>query len=146
MNEYINVLKKYADFKGRASMKEYWMFFLFNIIIAFSLGLVEGALGLFSYSDDSILATIYQFAILIPSLAVGFRRVHDVDKNGWFYLIPIYSLILVLTKGTTGQNQYGPDPLVNGEQETSNFCSGCGNPIDANSELCTNCSGSTNTN
>lgn len=110
MNWYLIVLKKYAVFSGRARRKEYWMFFLFNIIIAFILGFIEGITGINSGSDESILANIYSFAILIPSIAVGIRRMHDVGKSGWFLLIPIYNLILAATEGNKGDNQYGTDP------------------------------------
>lgn len=110
MNWYLEVLKKYAVFNGRARRKEYWMFFLFNLIIAFVLGLIEGIANINPTSDDSILASIYQLAILIPSIAVGVRRMHDVGKSGWFLLIPIYNLILACTEGTKGENEYGADP------------------------------------
>jgi uncharacterized membrane protein YhaH (DUF805 family) len=51
-------------------------------------------------------------AVLIPSIAVGVRRMHDVGKSGWFLLIPIYNLILALSEGEKGDNKYGPDPKV----------------------------------
>ena len=53
---------------------------------------------------------IYIFAVMIPSLAVAVRRMHDVGKSGWYMLIPIYSFILAITEGEKGTNQYGPDP------------------------------------
>ena len=112
MNYYLSVLKKYAVFSGRARRAEYWYFILFNLIIAFGLGLIEGLSGIASGTDESILATIYQFAILIPSIAVGIRRMHDVNKSGWFLLIPIYNLILAATDGTKGDNKYGADPKI----------------------------------
>lgn len=71
MNWYLEVLKKYAVFSGRARRKEYWMFFLYNLIIAFALGFIEGIADINPKSDDSILASIYQLAIFIPSIAVG---------------------------------------------------------------------------
>jgi uncharacterized membrane protein YhaH (DUF805 family) len=110
MNWYLKVLKQYADFNGRARRKEYWMFFLFNIIIAMILGFIEGVADINPTSDDSILASIYQLAILIPSIAVGVRRMHDVGKSGWFILIPIYNFILAVTDGDKGSNEYGSDP------------------------------------
>jgi uncharacterized membrane protein YhaH (DUF805 family) len=54
---------------------------------------------------------IYSLAVLVPGIAVGVRRMHDVDKSGWYLLIPIYNLILACTPGTDGTNQYGADPL-----------------------------------
>ena len=110
MNWYLAVLKKYAVFSGRARRKEYWMFCLFNIIIGFILGVIEGIAGINSGNNGSILPSIYQLAILIPSIAVGVRRMHDVGKSGWFLLIPIYNLILTVTEGNKGDNQYGTDP------------------------------------
>lgn len=113
MNWYIKVLKQYAVFNGRARRKEYWMFFLFNIIIVMILGFIEGITDINPTSDDSILASIYQLAILIPSIAVGVRRMHDVGKSGWFLLIPIYNFILAVTDGDKGSNEYGADPKEN---------------------------------
>ena len=110
MNYYLTALKKYAVFSGRARRKEYWMFILFSAIISFALGLIEGIAGIAPQVDTSVLAGIYQLAILIPSIAVGVRRMHDVNKNGWFLIIPLYNLILVLTDGTKGDNKYGLDP------------------------------------
>jgi len=57
-----------------------------------------------------IISTIYSLAILIPAIAVGVRRMHDVGKSGWFLLIPIYNLILACTDDVKGDNEYGADP------------------------------------
>lgn len=116
MKYYFEVLRKYAVFNGRSRRKEYWMFFLFSMIICIIIGIVEGIVGLFPERDSSLFANIYSLAILIPSIAVGVRRMHDVDKSGWFLLIPIYNLILACTNGTEGENRYGDDPKsVEGE-------------------------------
>ncbi|MFM7510314.1 MAG: DUF805 domain-containing protein [Bacteroidota bacterium] len=104
MNYYLNVLRNYATFSGRASRKEYWMFVLFNIIVSFAVGFICGLLLV------PEAATIYTLAVLIPSIAVSVRRMHDVDKSGWFILIPIYNLILACTEGTKGENKYGAEP------------------------------------
>ena len=61
-----------------------------------------------------ILGTVASLAFLIPSIAVGVRRMHDVGKSGWFLLIPIYNLILACTPGESGTNEYGPDPKGSG--------------------------------
>ena len=107
---YLRVLKKYAVFSGRAHRKEYWSFVVFSLLISFALGLVEGWLGLWSYTDESVLAFIYNLGILIPCLAVGVRRVHDSDHSGWFVLVPFYNLYLVFIEGGRGTNRFGDDP------------------------------------
>lgn len=109
-NYYFDVLKKYAVFGGRARRKEYWMFYLYNFLICFALGFIEGLTGIDSESDESLLASIYCVAILMPTISVGVRRMHDVNKNGWYIIFPIYNLILLLTDGTKGNNKYGSDP------------------------------------
>lgn len=104
MNYYFKVLQNYATFSGRARRKEYWMFVLFNIIVSFVFGFVCGLIGI------PELANLYTLAVLLPSIAVGVRRMHDVGKSGWFLLIPIYNFILAVTEGEKGENQYGADP------------------------------------
>jgi len=117
MNWYLEVLKKYAVFNGRARRKEYWMFFLFNIIIGAVLGLVEGIAGIAPESAQSVLANLYMLAVLIPGLAVGVRRLHDTGRSGWWLLIafvPIIGVIVLLVylvqDSQPGENQYGPNP------------------------------------
>ena len=104
MNYYLKVLQNYATFTGRARRSEYWYFALFNLIISFGFGFICGLIQV------PELANIYTFAIFIPSIAVGVRRMHDVGKSGWFILIPIYNLILACTDGVQGDNEYGADP------------------------------------
>ena len=108
MKWYLKVVKdNYANFKGRASREEYWMFVLSNIIFVIAIIFIEGFLfGLYS----SILSNIYTLAILVPSIAVGVRRMHDTGKSGWFLLIPIYNFIPAVTSGESGENKYGAVP------------------------------------
>ena len=108
MEWYIKVVRdNYANFKGRASREEYWMFVLFNIIFIFAISFIEGFLfGLYS----SILSDLYVLALLVPSIAVGIRRMHDTGKSGWFLLIPIYNFILAVTQGESNSNKYGEVP------------------------------------
>lgn len=110
MNYYFLVLKKYAVTEGRASRSEFWYFVLFNIIVVLGLSLIEGILGIASDTEESVLAIIYQLIVFIPSIALGIRRMQDVNKPGWFLLIPFYNLILTITDWTKGDNKYGPDP------------------------------------
>lgn len=105
---YFEVLKKYAVFGGRANRKEYWMFFLFNFIISFVLTVIDMQIS--PNRDQGLFSNIYSLAVLVPGLAVAVRRMHDVNKSGWYLLIPVYNLILALTGGTKGDNKYGPEP------------------------------------
>jgi uncharacterized membrane protein YhaH (DUF805 family) len=112
-NYYLGVLKKYAVFTGRARRAEYWYFFLANIIFSFGLGFMDGVLGLVDKTTGyGPLGSLYSLVVLVPSIAVGVRRMHDVGKSGWFLLIPIYNLVLAVTEGEKGENKYGPDPKV----------------------------------
>jgi uncharacterized membrane protein YhaH (DUF805 family) len=105
INYFTEVLKKYTVFTGRARRAEYWWFTLFNTLLSYGLT----ALGVFVL-HISWLGSLYSLAILLPSLGVAIRRLHDVNKSGWFILIPIYNLVLLVTPGTVGPNEYGPDP------------------------------------
>jgi len=106
MEYFLDVVKnKYAEFNGRARRKEYWMFTLFYLIFYFGLSFLTLISEFLAF-----LPMILSLGLFIPSIAVGVRRMHDVDKSGWFILIPIYNLILACTEGTRGPNQYGPDP------------------------------------
>ncbi|TGV01785.1 DUF805 domain-containing protein [Flavivirga rizhaonensis] len=113
MNWYLKVLKQYADFSGRARRKEYWMFSLFNLIITY--GIIFISIGL-EMPSLSILSSIYSLAVLIPSIAVGVRRMHDAGKSGWFLLIPIYNLILACTDSEAGSNKWGANPKSDAEE------------------------------
>ncbi len=112
MNWFVAVLKKYAVFEGRARRKEYWMFFLFNILIAIGLAIVEGIVG-----SPGILGGIYALALLLPGIAVTVRRLHDTERSGWWILIgfvPLVGFIVLLVfmclDGSGGPNKFGPDP------------------------------------
>lgn len=87
MEWYLKCLRQYADFSGRARRKEYWMFILFNAIISFVLGFIDELLGL------NLLSYIYALVIFIPSLAVSVRRLHDIGRCGWWYLLPMVPFI-----------------------------------------------------
>ena len=110
MKWYFTVLQKYVQFSGRARRSEYWYFALFSSLISLVVILIDGAMSSGSQTGGGILYSLYSLAILLPSLAVGVRRMHDVGKSGWFLLIPIYNLILACTEGEHGANKYGPDP------------------------------------
>lgn len=110
---------KYAIFSGRARRAEYWWFFLCNLLVApVALFSIEAILDQFAGRpmpttvNDSILVGLYRLATLIPVIAVSVRRMHDTDHSGWWALVPIANLVLAVTKGDDGRNDFGPDPLV----------------------------------
>ena len=110
MEWYIKVMKNYAVFEGRASRQEYWMFYLFNFIISFCLGICIGFLNVITKTDQTILGNIYTLATILPSIAVGIRRMHDTDRNGWWGIVPIMGLVYSIEAGQSGPNKYGLDP------------------------------------
>jgi len=94
---YPDVLKNYATFSGRARRKEYWMFFLISALISIVLTLLDILLGTYSVEYEAgLFSGLYSLLVLIPSIAVGVRRLHDTNRSGWYMLIPIYGSILIL--------------------------------------------------
>jgi uncharacterized membrane protein YhaH (DUF805 family) len=100
MNWYLLAFKKYATFSGRSRRQEYWMFFLFNIIISIVLALLDQLLGLKLTSEGinntGVLGVIYSLATFVPGLSIAVRRLHDTNRSGWFLLLPIAPYILVI--------------------------------------------------
>lgn len=112
MNWYLKVLKQYADFNGRARRQEYWMFILFNLIFSVVASVLDTVLGTWG-----AIAGLYGLAMLIPSLAVGARRLHDIGKSGWMLLVAlipligaIWLIVLFVMDSTPGSNEYGANP------------------------------------
>ena len=94
MNWYLQVLNKYTQFDGRSRRKEYWMFILINMVISFILTFVDRLTGTLNPDVGlGLLSGIYTLAVLIPSIAVACRRLHDTGKSGWWLLILIVPLI-----------------------------------------------------
>jgi uncharacterized membrane protein YhaH (DUF805 family) len=119
MDWYLKVLKNYVNFQGRARRREYWMFVLFNLIVSVVIGIIDGVLDMKTAGGLGILGLVYSLAVLLPSLAVGARRLHDIDKSGWWQLIaiiPILGWIVLIvwaaTEGNSGSNRFGSDPKV----------------------------------
>jgi uncharacterized membrane protein YhaH (DUF805 family) len=111
-NYALTVLKKYADFSGRASRAEFWCLILFNIIAEIILLILDSMLN-----TGGILFSIFVLAVFIPTIAVEVRRLHDIGKSGWFLLLifipiigPIILLIWFIKDSQSGTNQYGPNP------------------------------------
>lgn len=118
MSWYLEVLRKYAVFTGRARRKEYWFFVLFNIIFLLILTFVDRAIGTYNMqSGVGVLTSIYWLAVLIPGIAVAVRRLHDIGRSGWWLLIvfipaigPLILLVMMLFNSQPGPNAYGPNP------------------------------------
>lgn len=134
MDAYKDVWRRYAQFDGRTSVGGFWR----PVAINFLLGIGAGILmGIFIAADINILVTligiviaVYELAIIVPSLALAIRRLHDTNKSGWMILvglIPIIGWILVLIwyiqGGDPGANQYGPPP-VGAQWSTDGFAPG----------------------
>jgi uncharacterized membrane protein YhaH (DUF805 family) len=113
MNWNLDVLKnKYAVFSGRARRTEYWMFFLFNLLIAIGIAIIEAVIG-----TGGILGIVFSLAMLVPGIAVTVRRLHDTERTGWWILISlipflgwIVLLVFMVLDSHPGDNAYGPNP------------------------------------
>ena len=130
MNWYLHVLKNYATFSGRARRKEYWMFFLISALISIVLTLLD----ILEY-EAGLFSGLYSLLILIPSIAVVVRRLHDTDRSGWWILISLIPLIGVIVlfvfmclDSQPGTNRFGANPKEAASQtlpavETDRFIS-----------------------
>jgi uncharacterized membrane protein YhaH (DUF805 family) len=156
-------LKRYADFSGRSTRREFWMWVLFLIIATIALSILDGVLGLggrnsytatnlngpgnigYSYNAATRggwLTMLFGLTVLVPNFAVGVRRLHDIDRSGWWilmpiapyglslgfmvghsliiggammFLVPVAAIVLLVwycMRGTAGSNRFGPDPLA----------------------------------
>lgn len=109
--------ENYVNFSGRSCRSAYWFWILFTFIVSIVANILD--MALMAAIGLPILGLIWSLAIILPSIAVGVRRLHDIDKSGWWILIgfiPIIGWIIFIiwacTKGTDGANRFGPDPLA----------------------------------
>lgn len=112
MQWFILAMKNFRNFSGRARRKEYWMFFLFYMILAMVFSFVDIVLGL-----PAIFLNIFIIVMLVPTIAICVRRLHDTGRSGWWYLInfvPVIGfivwLVFTVQAGETQDNRFGPDP------------------------------------
>jgi len=124
-------LRRYADFEGRSSRMEYWMFYLFTLILGMVAAVVILAIAFLLYAMNlsesamgMVLVPVYlilfvaSMALIVPTIAVAVRRFHDQDKSGWMFLLAliplvggIIFLVFMCLEGTQGPNRFGPDPV-----------------------------------
>ncbi|BDD11219.1 aminopeptidase [Fulvitalea axinellae] len=133
MEWYLKVLRNYANFNGRARRKEYWMFVLMHMLLTLGVFIMLALVSLAAESETIFFAgyaliIIYSLAILIPSLAVAVRRLHDIGKSGtWFFIYfvplvgPIWLLVLLASEGDYKDNQYGRNPKSTLFEESLNI-------------------------
>lgn len=161
MSYYINgITQHYADFQGRARRTEYWMYALFACVSYIAALILDNVLGttfsmdILGESVDTGYGWIYLLVALgtfLPYLAVLVRRLHDVGKSGWFFLVTliplagaIWFLVLMCTDSQPGTNQYGPNPKGFGAAAANaatpaGFCAGCGSPRTMGATFCPAC-------
>ncbi len=110
MDYFIDALRKYAEFTGRATRKQYWMFVLFYFIFTIVLGVIDNVLGIV------LLGLVFSLGMLVPSIAITARRLHDIGRSGWWqliYFIPLIGLIVMLVfllTDSVEDNEFGPNP------------------------------------
>ena len=112
MDYYKLAFQRFSDFSGRSRRSEYWYFVLFNMLVAIGLFLVDSMIW-----GYPILYFLYAVAVIVPSIAVAVRRMHDIGKSGWWLLITfvpfvggIILLVFLATDGIPGPNQWGNNP------------------------------------
>jgi len=110
MEHFIDGFKNFANFSDRARRKQYWMFVLFNFLIAMAIAIVEGFLGTF------FMYPLFVLVMLVPSISIATRRLHDTGRSGWWQLISfvpligIIVLLVFLVQDSKEDNEYGPNP------------------------------------
>lgn len=159
MNWYFEVLKKYADFNGRASRSEFWYFTLFSAIVSIFALIIDFVTGTMINHSIGILEMLYGLAVFLPTLGVYVRRLHDTNRSGWWILISLIPLVgsivlivFLVQDSQPGENKYGQNPKIltsvsPQRQYTSNihpgptgkFCPQCGQNVAINDKFCENC-------
>ena len=110
---YLEAFRKYADFSGRSTRSEYWWFYLVTIAVSILASILDSILNI----PLGLISVLYFLISLIPSLSIQVRRLHDVDKSGWYMLLNFFIIIgwiwlyiLNILDSTPGANKYGPNP------------------------------------
>ena len=115
MNQFISTFKRFREFHGRSSRPEYWYFFLYSSLVGLFFCIIDLLLGTWSKQHElGFLSGLWVLIVILPSLAVGCRRLHDINRSGWWQLInivpwigPPILLVMFALKGTDGKNSFG---------------------------------------
>ena len=145
-------LRRYVDFRTRSSRSEYWWWSLFSLGVGLMTSTLDLLIGV------AILNGLSSLALFLPGLAVAIRRLHDVNRSGWWFLLAftVVGILLLIywyvQPGTPGTNNYGADPLrqppeadfqgipaVIDDQEGAGVCAGCGTALDEDANFCRSC-------
>lgn len=118
MTWFLMALNKYATFSGRSRRKEYWMFTLFSVLISVGMAIIDTLVGTYNAAAGiGLLQGLFVLAILVPSIALAARRLHDTGRSGWLqllFIIPLVGIVLwiiwMAKDGDYGVNKYGPNP------------------------------------
>ena len=117
MDHYLACWQKYFEFAGRAHRDEFWFFVLFNTVFGLAISFLDFVLGTTDGSGNGVLSGLYSLLVLIPSMAVGARRLHDTNRSGWWQLllfIPLLGFLILVfwwaSEGDSGENTHGEDP------------------------------------
>jgi len=122
MEYFLDALRKYANFEGRASRKSFWMYWLIYVIASYAIGFIDVLIG-----SGGIIAGLVWLALLLPSISLNVRRLHDINRSGWWLLLPIIPIIGVIvlllfyvSKSVNEGNRFGPSDDTNGRRPTNN--------------------------
>ena len=160
-NFYMEVFRKFTVFEGRARRREFWTFWVLNLIVGVAIGIV---CAIFSYIPGigrlfNFISYLASFAIFVITFTVGVRRLHDTNRSGWTFLLELIPLvgwiivIIFLIQDSTDDNKYGPNPKKNESNNSRSgsvtksiggtvFCGECGKKNEAGSKFCASCGGS----
>ena len=147
--------RRYFDFRTRSSRSEYWWWTLFALLVSVAMSILDAVI----FGGAAILDGLSSLALFIPGLAVAIRRLHDVDRSGWWFLMVftivgiIFPLLYWYIKpGTRGTNRYGPDPLLSpaevgfegadgawSSQSVATHCANCGSRLESGANFCRSC-------
>ena len=116
---YIKVLKQYGDFKTRSTIREFWLFNLFSVLLSILFTVIDSSVGIKFAGNIGVLTALYSIFIFIPSLSVSVRRLHDVGRSGWtilFIIVPIIGIIWLLAlfceDTMPEKNKWGKNPSL----------------------------------